>query len=297
MRIEILSLVIISLILIVPAVLAQEINIATKAKQELIQVEINQEGKMHVTHIIDSSTSPRQLDLLEGTIQNLSIKDENDKERILSTIGKDSLLILPSKTNSIVEYDLEDVLELKNDYWRLDFLYLESTRFIMPDNLEMIYVNERAVDIGDKNGFVCHGCQMTLEYTFDEPKILQTVKWEEQEFDIEIISFGKIDNFVFDQPSKSLTLDITDENKFLTIIIPLELLWEPYLVFLDDERIKGTPINNNGTHVWLNMRPDTAGELNIMGTTVIPEFPIIAPLAIGFLIILSMPLVRKFNLH
>ena len=45
------------------------------------------------------------------------------------------------------------------------------------------------------------------------------------------------------------------------------------------------------------MKPDSSGEISIIGTTVIPEFPIIAPLAIGFLIILAMPLMRKFNLH
>ena len=54
---------------------------------------------------------------------------------------------------------------------------------------------------------------------------------------------------------------------------------------------------NNGTHVWLNMKPETSGEITIIGTTVIPEFPIIAPLAIGFLMILVVPLMRKFNLR
>ena len=55
--------------------------------------------------------------------------------------------------------------------------------------------------------------------------------------------------------------------------------------------------NNNGTHVWINLQPDTTGKISIIGTTVIPEFPIIAPLAIGFLVILAVPLIRKFSLH
>ena len=75
------------------------------------------------------------------------------------------------------------------------------------------------------------------------------------------------------------------------------MLWEPYSVFLDDEKIDFHEYINNGTHVWLNIRPETSGEIEIIGTTVIPEFPLIAPLAIGFLIILVMPLVRKVNLH
>ncbi len=75
------------------------------------------------------------------------------------------------------------------------------------------------------------------------------------------------------------------------------MLWEPYLVFLDDEKIFFHEYLNNGTHVWLNMKPDSSGEISIIGTTVIPEFPIIAPLAIGFLMILAMPLMRKINLR
>ena len=50
-------------------------------------------------------------------------------------------------------------------------------------------------------------------------------------------------------------------------------------------------------HIVLSMKPEVSGEIVIIGTTVIPEFPIFAPLAIGFLIILTLPLMRKFSLH
>ena len=43
--------------------------------------------------------------------------------------------------------------------------------------------------------------------------------------------------------------------------------------------------------------PKTGGEITILGTTVIPEYLIIALLAIGFLIILAVLLVKKFSLH
>ena len=75
------------------------------------------------------------------------------------------------------------------------------------------------------------------------------------------------------------------------------MLWKPYSIFLDEERIMYHEIINNGTHVWLSMKPETSGGISIIGTTVIPEFPIIAPLAVGFLMILVVPLVRKFNLR
>ena len=75
------------------------------------------------------------------------------------------------------------------------------------------------------------------------------------------------------------------------------IFFKPSKMFLDDEKIDAYKFINNGTHVWLNMKPDTSGEITIIGTTVIPEFPIIAPLAIGFLMILVLPFTRKFNLR
>jgi hypothetical protein len=99
------------------------------------------------------------------------------------------------------------------------------------------------------------------------------------------------------QPTKEIKFNVNESNQFITTIIPLELLWGPYVVFLDDEKILFQDYKNNGTHIWINMKPDTAGKISIIGTTVVPEFPIIAPLAIGFLMIMIMPFVRKFNLH
>ncbi len=292
-------LFIVSLILIIPPISAQEFTISEKADQRSVQVEINEDGEIQVKHVVRSSSSAKQLGLLDGTIKNLSISDEDGNERTLATIGDtNTVLILPSNRDSVIKYQLEGALEFKNDYWTLDFLYLESTTFIMPENLESIYVNDRIINLGEKRGFVCHGCQMVLEYSYDEPSIIKNVKWEDREFDVEIISFTKINELVFDQPSKSMTIDVDGEDKFLTVVIPLELLWEPYTVISDNEKIVVRTVNNNGTHVWLNMRPDTSGEISIIGTTVVPEFPIIAPLLVaGFLLILALPLVKKLSLH
>ena len=295
---KIIFLILFSSIVILPTAYAQEFNFGEKADQKSVEITISEDGKMFVTHLIGPSNVPQQLELMDGTVSNLSITDEEGDGRQVTTIGNnDGVLILPSQTRSIVNYELGDVLEFKNDYWRLDFLYLESTKFFLPEGLESFYVNERMVKLGDKEGLVCHGCQMTLEYSFDEPKIIQSIKWEEYEFDVEIISHSDISNFVFDQPGKSLTFGISEEDRFLTVVIPLELLWEPYIVFLDDEKLKILPTSNNGTHVSLNMRPNASGEISIIGTTVVPEFSIIAPLAVGFLVILALPFVKRFNLR
>ena len=153
------------------------------------------------------------------------------------------------------------------------------------------------VFLKDENSFTCHGCQMVLEYTFNEPRKIEKVNWENREFDVEMITFAEIEDFEFNQPSKEISFKVNESNQFVTTVIPLELLWGPYAVFLDDEKMYFHEYVNNGTHVWVNIKPDTTGQVSIIGTTVVPEFPIIAPLAIGFLMIMMMPFIRKLNLH
>ncbi len=290
-------LIILLIISIVPIVDAQ-ISIGEKALQKSVEIIINSVGDVHVTHVVKSSNLPNDLELIIGTVSNLSVKNEQGEEKLFSITGDNNgVLIQPSTENSVIEYDLDQVLSQIDDVWTWNFRYLESTSFIFPEEVDLIFVNENPAILGEQRGIMCHGCQMVLEYSINEPKIFKNVKWEDKEFVVEIRSHSNIDNFIFDQPTKSIIFDVSKENRFVTTVIPLEMLWEPYLVFLDDEKIHVNKFNNNGTHIWLNIKPETAGEIIIVGTTVIPEFPIIAPLAIGFLMIIVVPVMRKFSLR
>ena len=285
------------LISLVPIADAQ-ISIGQKADQKSVEVNIDLEGNVHVKHVIRSSDLPKDLQLIYGTVSNISVKNEHGEDLLFSTSNENRMvLIQPSDEESIVEYDLEHGLILKNNVWTWNFLYLETTSFIFPEEVDLLFVNERPVYLDQQKGIACHGCQMLLELPIKEPKILKEVNWENNQFLVEIRSHSNIDKFIFDQPTKSITLDILEKNQFVTIIIPLKLLWEPYSVFQNDEKIYFHEYVNNGTHVWLSMKPETSGEIMIIGTTVIPEFPVIAPLAIGFLMIIIIPFMKKVSLH
>ena len=313
MNTKIVIFTIVSLILVIPSVSAQEINIGEKANQKLVKVIISDEGDIHVKHIVSSSNSPKQVKLIDGAVQNLMINDEKGKEQLLTIIGdNDAVMIPPSDNDSIIEYDLNNVLSQKDNVQTWDFRYLETTSFIFPEKLDLIFVNDRPVNLDDKNGISCHGCQMILEYSINEPKNIMGVNWEDKEFFVEIRTFADIENFNFNQPAKNITFDVSGEYRFVTAIISSVLLAGPYSILLDDDEILFHEYNNNGTHVWISMKPETSGEITILGTTVIPktggeitilgttvtlEYLIIALLAIGFLIILAVLLVKKFSLH
>ncbi|MCV0393371.1 MAG: hypothetical protein K5790_08815 [Nitrosopumilus sp.] len=288
-------LVIFTLLTIIPVANAQ-LSIGEKATQKSVEVFISLDGDVHVKHVIVKSNLPKQVDLIYGTVSNISVTNNEGEEKQFSIIGDNtSVLILPSDTNSVIEYDLDHVLTQKDNVWTWSFLYLETTDFLFPEQVDLIYANERTVFLDEKRGITCHGCQILLKYSTNEPQIFKNVKWKDNEFIVEIKSHSNIEEFVFDQPTKSITFRDLDGTNFVNVIIPLELLWEPYTLFHDDGKIFFRDYNN-GTHVWLNFEPEEPGEIMIVGTTVIPEFPV-APLVIGFLIILIIPLFKKINLH
>lgn len=263
--------IILVFIIAIPSVNAQEITIGEKADQKSIEVVISSANEIHVKHVIASLNSPKQIELINGTITNFTVSDEDGKKKQFGVIGdNDGIMIFPSQKNTIVEYDLGDVLFLKDNVWTWNFLYLETTSFIIPKEVDSIFVNNKPVYLGEKNGISCHGCQMILEYFIDEPKILKNVKLENKEFLIEMRTFAEINQFNFDQSTKSISFEVNGKNQFVTTIIPLELLSNPYNVFMGDEKILFHQYNN-GTHVWLNIRPDNSGNVSIIGTTVIDD--------------------------
>lgn len=260
-------LIIISL---VPLAYAQ-ISIGEKAVQKSVEVMINPDGEVHVKHVVRSSNLPIDLELVDGTVSNISVTNEQGIEKLFSMNADNVVLLQPSGEELIVEYDLEHALTEIDNVWTWNFRYLETASFIISEKVDLIFVNERPVYLDDKKGFACHGCQMILEYSIGEPKNIEYVNWENKEFGVEMRTFAEIENFDFSQSDKEISFKVNDANRFVTTVIPLELLLGPYEVFLNDEKIFFHEYINNGTHVWINMKPDTTGEISIIGTTIVSE--------------------------
>ncbi len=75
------------------------------------------------------------------------------------------------------------------------------------------------------------------------------------------------------------------------------MLGGPYLVLLDDEKINYQQQVKDEKNVLLSINPQSTGEITIIGTTVIPEFSMFIPLIMGFLVVLTVPFMKKLNLH
>ena len=294
-----------SLILVIPMSHAQ-LTIGGNAEQKLIEMKLDIDGTVSVKHVVSSSNMPVTVQLFSGTISNLVIINEKGEDMFENGAnagiaydpqGNQSIVIFPSKQNSIIEYNLESIIP-EDNLLTIQTSYAETYSVIFSDEIEMIFLNNNIIFLENKKGVsLNYGGSATIQYYSNTPKIIKEVQWEENEFDVEIITDSKIDKFNFEQTSKSISFQVNEEDKFVTIIMSEELLGGPYLIFLDDEKIKFNKTMKNENNIVLNIKPEVSGEIVIIGTTVIPEFSMFIPLIMGFFIVLTMPLIKKINLH
>jgi len=247
-----------------PVVYAQVLD--ENSMQKSVKVNINPNGDVHVTHVIKKSNSPHQVELINGTITNLSVKDQKGNAIQFGVIDNNSFMLFPSKDDIIIEYDLSDVLNFEKNVWSWDFLYLESTSFFFPEGVDLVFVDDKPAFLADKKGIICHGCQMKLNYLLNEPKFIKEVKTQTEKFPIEFRTFEEISNFKFDKDSGGIKFQVEGDNSFVTTTIPIKLISDPYSVLLDNQKIIFHKFNENGTHVWLNLKPEHSGEISILGT-------------------------------
>ena len=294
------TIIIFGLLTVIPTAYGQ-LSLGSEAKQELIEVKINPDGEINVKHVVSPSNMPTTVPLFLGEISNLIITDDLGEEINSGTAndakGNLSVLVLPSKQNSIITYNLEN-MKINNNLFNTEISYPQKFSVIFEESINLIFLNNNVLFLDDKKGVAINGGgNMKIEFYSTESKIIEKATWEENEFDVEIITDSEIQSFNFNQPEKSLSFQVNDENKFVTITMSEELLGGPYVILFDDEKIKYTKFVRDGGIVSLNLKPETTGQVTIIGTTVIPEFSMFIPLIMGFIIILTVPAMRKFSLR
>ena len=291
-----------ALVTVIPTASAQ-LSLGVEADQKLIEVKLDKSEIVNVKHVISASNMPVNVNLFNGVVSESIIvtNDDGDEKQFgLANDGKGnlSLAIFPSKSNTIIKYDLDDASTLYENLWTVKIQYSETFSVLFSEEIDLIFFNNNIIQLGNKNGIsVNSGGNVIIQYHDKISKIIEEVKWEEDKFNVEIITNSKIDKFNFDQELKSISFQVNEKNKFVTISMEEELLGGPYVILLNDEKIKYTKSSSKENYVLLSMKPESTGEIIIIGTTVIPEFSMFLPLIMGFLIILTVPFMKKFSLH
>lgn len=292
----ILGLIIAALFSTTSTVFAQEVNFGQPAVQS-VQITIKEDSSAHITHIVEPSNNSRQLSVISNEFTNLQITDDDGDSVEYGETGGDrtTFLIFPTKKKVHVEYDLDNAVSEKNGMVAWDYYYLASTSFYLPEKVDLVFVNGSPINMGDLDGIRCHGCKVILEYQLDKTETVRHVQWEDKKFDVRIITNTEISSFEFDQPNKKISFDVSDANQYVTLIIPLELLWNPYEVFLNENKMFKHEFYSDEKNVWLNIKTNETGTVEIMGVSAVPEFPIAAVLILATAMIFAARYTNNFN--
>jgi len=297
-KIIFLSLMIFALIA-VPIASAQ---LGAPAYQKSTHLIIDELNNIKAKHVIGFSNDPVMINLFEGAIpESITVTNEDGKELEFAIVGmgdSGSVTIFSADKNTIIKYNLKDMFWYSDNLLTLNVGYPKTFGILFSEKIDQIFLNDQIIQLGDKKGISINGGgYVNVEYYSEMPKKIQEVQWKEDKFNVEIITDSKIDEFNFDQESKSISFQVNEKNKFVTINMEEKLLGGPYVILLNDEQIKYSKYFIKENHISLSMKPESSGEIIIIGTTVIPEFSMFIPLIMGFVIILTVPLMRKVSLH
>jgi hypothetical protein len=266
-----LIVLILALVILIPTASAQ-LSLGIEANQKLIEVKLNKSEIVNVKHVITASNMPVSVNLFEGAIlESIIVTNDNDdgKEFGLVNDGKGnlSITIFPSKSNIIIKYDLGDVSTFYENLWTVRIGYSETFSVLFSEQIDLFFLNNNIVQLENKKGItVNYGGNAIIQYYDKIPQIIGDVRLEDEKFNVEIITNSEIDEFNFDEASKSISFQVNEKNKFVTVTMEEELLGGSYTILLNGERIKYTKSINKENYVALSMKPQAVGEIMIINS-------------------------------
>ena len=257
-------------------------------EQQQIIFEVGKYSDANIKHVIENgawgSDRPRIIEILPGMHSNLTVADE-DGDRLgfsydAETFEKSKFIILNQKLGDydlIVEYDLDNFMKLEDGLWKKDIFFQSDVIIMVEDDIELIFVNSRPIDVSDAKGINCIGCQLTLEYFKNDEMIKKEILFNEQKYEINFLSNKEIAELkFFGGGSEILNFDVTDSDQLFILKIPLELFKNPFDVYLtekDDmeldqiDKIRKTEFAQDETHVNLSFRTNNEGTISVLGAT------------------------------
>jgi len=263
-----LIVLVLALVILIPTASAQ-LSLGVEANQKLIEVKLDKSEIVNVKHVITASNISVSVNLFDGVIlESIIITNENDdkKQVALANDGKGntSVTIFPSKSDIIIKYNVEEASTFYENLWTVRIGYSETFSVLFSEEIDLIFLNNNIIQLGDKKGISVNGGGNAIIQYYDKiPKIIEEVSWKENKFNVEIITNSEIDEFNFDQESKSISFQVNEKKKFVTVTMEEELLGSPYTILLNDERIKYTKSISKENYVSLSIKPQAVGEIMI----------------------------------
>jgi hypothetical protein len=260
--------------------------------------EIGKNANVHVKHIMQGDTwnvnEPKLIKMLPGKHSNLQVVDEDgDYLRPMGFVGEtfeeSEYIIVGQKPfrayDAVAEYDLENFLEINEDgLWHKKFQFEQDVMIYVDEEIELVFANGRPVDLSAAKGINCVGCDILIEFFDDEKPIAKKIfknetKLEEisnsgEEFILEFISDGTIDDLNYIDELNYFSFKVNKENQLFLVKIPLDFLLSPYHVFLtetdqeilvDSDQIRKSEHGQTDTHANLSFKSHKEGVIHVVG--------------------------------
>ena len=263
------KIIITSLMVLALAVIPiADAQFGTPAYQKLTQLTIDESENIQAKHVTGVSNSPVSVNLFEGAItDSITVTNEEGKELefgITNMTDYGAVTIFSPHQSAIVKYDLKNMFREVDNLLTLNIGYPKKFSILFSEKTELIFLNDQIIQLGGKKGIsINNGGYANVEYYSKIPKYMEEVSWKENKFDVEIITDSAIEKFNFDQESKSITFQINEKNKFVTVTMEEELLSGPYIILLNDEKIKYNKSMSKENYVSLSIKPQAVGEIII----------------------------------
>ena len=259
---------------------------------------ITKDTDVRVKHVINQGTwamdAPKLIKTLPGEHSNLEVWDEDEdflpKGFVGQTFEESEYVIAGQKPSLrydlLVEYDLKNFLEFKDGMWKKEISFSQDVVLLFDDEIDLVFINSRPIDLSKANGINCFGCNAVVEF-FDgaKPEIKKVYKPETkideltnigQEFSLEFFSDGEINNLNYLHELDYLAFNVNRDNQLVSVKIPLNLLLTPYHVYLTEkdqeilvegDKIRKTEFSQTETHANVSFRAATEGVIHIVGSS------------------------------
>ena len=258
-------------------------------EQQKIILEVGRHPDVRVKHLIETGVwsfdRPRIIEILPGMHSDVAVVDEDGYGLNFSydgeTFEESKYIILNQKNGNYdlyAEYNLKDFMELNNNLWNKEIKFPHDVMIMIDDDIDLVFVNSRPVDVTSVKGMNCVGCFLNeFAYFVDNNSKTELISFNEKEIPIEVFSNQKISQveYVYGG-SQFLSFNVDDTEQLTVLKIPLELLLNPFDVYFtekDDtaldqlDKIRKTEFNHEKTHVSVAFRTSSEGVVSITGAT------------------------------
>lgn len=249
-----------------------------------VSVTIFSDGGVSVEHKVAGGGEDRAVPLLGGGVDGgravgIEVVGVDDGAAVAGFEASEDgshVVVPPTGGDVVVRYGLEGAMALSEpSTYSWSFLYRATTTFVLPDEVDVAFVNGQAVHFTGARAFTCHGCQMELEFTAGEQRDVQRFELggqgEPRRFDVGVWSSAQVGPLAFDPASMSIAYEAGGVSgaggRWVTLVVPPELLGPPYRAEAGGESAPVTTFKAGDGRIGVSVRPAEDGTVRIFGST------------------------------